>query len=151
MIQCKPPVTHWHNNLSLAAKRPVRIKSPVTRVQYLREVTGFRSAGHICIIHFRYRDWPKSTVQVKTLHTVQLFASTLDNKAHALSMDYQLVSHIAAKCFQTKLKFNVPIVAQICGANKIDWLNAPKWPKKKNGEVHVQWNQECQSMVEESL
>ena len=62
----------------------------------------------------------------KTLLTVQLFASTPDNKAHALSMDYQLVSLIATKCFQTKQKFDVPIVAQICGANKIDCLNAPK-------------------------
>ena len=33
-------------------------------------------------------------------------------------MDYQLVSLIATKCFQTKLKFNVPIVAQICGWKK---------------------------------
>ena len=47
MIQCKTPVTPWCNNLSLAEKRPVRIKSPITRIQYLREVPGFRSAGHI--------------------------------------------------------------------------------------------------------
>ena len=35
------------NNLSLAGKRPVRIKLPLTQIQYLREVLGFRSAGHI--------------------------------------------------------------------------------------------------------
>ena len=49
MIQCKPPVTLWCNNLSLAGKRPVRIKLPLTRIQYLREVPAFRSAGHIFI------------------------------------------------------------------------------------------------------
>ena len=32
MIQCKPPVTPWCNNLSLAGKRPVRIKLPLTRI-----------------------------------------------------------------------------------------------------------------------
>ena len=47
MIQCKPPVTRWCNNLSLAWKRPVRIKLPLTQIQYLCEVPGFRSAGHI--------------------------------------------------------------------------------------------------------
>ena len=47
MIQSKPHVTHWCNNLSLAGKRPVRIKLPLTQIQYLREVPGFRSAGHI--------------------------------------------------------------------------------------------------------
>ena len=47
MIQCKPPVTRWCNNLSLAGKRPVRIKLPLTQIQYLREVPGFRSAGPI--------------------------------------------------------------------------------------------------------
>ena len=47
MIQCKPPVTPWCNNLSLPGKRPVRIKLPVTQIQYLRKVPGFRSAGHI--------------------------------------------------------------------------------------------------------
>ena len=47
MIQCKPPVTPWFNNQSLSGKRPVRIKLPQTRIQYLREVPGFRSAGHI--------------------------------------------------------------------------------------------------------
>ena len=47
MIQSKPPVTRWCNNLSLAGKRPVRIKLPVTQIQYLREVPGFHSAGHI--------------------------------------------------------------------------------------------------------
>ena len=119
-------------NTLVAGKGPVQIKLPITRIQYLREVTGFRSVGHICIIHFWYRDWSKSTVQVKTLHTVQLFASTADNKACALSMDYHPVSLIATKCLQTKQEFDAPIVAQICGANKIDWLNAPKWPKKKN-------------------
>ena len=30
MIQCKPPVTPWCNNLSLAEKRPVRIKSSLS-------------------------------------------------------------------------------------------------------------------------
>ena len=35
------------NNLSLAEKQPVRKNSPLTRIQYLREVPGFRSAGHI--------------------------------------------------------------------------------------------------------
>ena len=48
MIQCKPPVTPWYNNLSLSGKRPVRIKLPLTQIQYLREVPGFHSAGHIC-------------------------------------------------------------------------------------------------------
>ena len=47
MIQYKPPVTRWCNNLSLAGKQPFRIKSPLTRIQYLWEVPGFRSAGHI--------------------------------------------------------------------------------------------------------
>ena len=47
MIQCKPPVTHWCNNLSLAGKRPVWIKSPITRIYYLREVPGFCLAGHL--------------------------------------------------------------------------------------------------------
>ena len=47
MIQCKPPVTRSCNNLSFAGKRPVRIKSPLTQIQYLWEVPGFRSAGHI--------------------------------------------------------------------------------------------------------
>ena len=47
MIRCKAPVTPWCNNLSLTEKRPVRIKSPITWIQYLREVPGFRSAGHI--------------------------------------------------------------------------------------------------------
>ena len=47
MIQCKTPVTPWCNSLSLAAKRPVWIKSPITRIQYLWEVPGFRSVGHI--------------------------------------------------------------------------------------------------------
>ena len=43
MVQYKLPVTPWCNNLSLAGKRPERIKSPLTRIQYLREVPGFRS------------------------------------------------------------------------------------------------------------
>ena len=47
MIQCKPPVTRWCNNLSLAGKQSVQIKSLLTRIQYLQEVPGFRSAGHI--------------------------------------------------------------------------------------------------------
>ena len=47
MIQSKPPVTRWCNDLSLAGKRPVRIKLLLTQIQYLREVPGFRSAGHI--------------------------------------------------------------------------------------------------------
>ena len=47
MIQCKPPVTPWFNNPSLAGKRPVQVKLPLTRIQYLREVPGFRSAGNI--------------------------------------------------------------------------------------------------------
>ena len=47
MIQCKPPVAPWCNNLSLAGKRPVRIQLPLIRIQYLRGVLGFRSAGHI--------------------------------------------------------------------------------------------------------
>ena len=47
MIQCKPPMTCWCNNLSFARKQPVRIKSPLIQIQYLREVPGFRSAGHI--------------------------------------------------------------------------------------------------------
>ena len=38
----------WYNNLSLAGKRPVWIKSPLTQTKYLREVPGFRSAGHKC-------------------------------------------------------------------------------------------------------
>ena len=40
MIQCNPPVTQC-NNLSLAGKRPVRIKLPLTQIQYLHEVPGF--------------------------------------------------------------------------------------------------------------
>ena len=47
MIQSKPLVTRWCNNLSLAGKRPVWINLPLTQIQYLREVPGFRSAGHI--------------------------------------------------------------------------------------------------------
>ena len=47
MIQSKPPVTRWCNNLSLAGKQPVRIKLPLTQIQYLHEVPGFRSVGHI--------------------------------------------------------------------------------------------------------
>ena len=47
MIQCKPPVTQWCNNLSLAGKQPVRIKLPLSQIQYLCEVPGFHSAGHI--------------------------------------------------------------------------------------------------------
>ena len=39
-------MTCWCNNLNLAGKRPVRIKSPRTQIQYLWEVPGFRSAGH---------------------------------------------------------------------------------------------------------
>ena len=45
MIQCKPPVRQC-DNLSLAWKRPVQIKLPLTRI-YLRKVPGFRLAGHI--------------------------------------------------------------------------------------------------------
>ena len=44
-MQCKPPVTRWCNNPSLAGKRPVWIKS---QIQYLRNVPAFRSAGHNC-------------------------------------------------------------------------------------------------------
>ena len=47
MIQSKPLVTRWCNNLSLAGKRPVRIELPLTQTQYLHEVPGFCSAGHI--------------------------------------------------------------------------------------------------------
>ena len=47
MIQSKPPVTRWCDDLGLAGKLPVRIKLPLTQIQYLREVPGFRSAGHI--------------------------------------------------------------------------------------------------------
>ena len=43
-------MTRWCNNLSLAGKRPVRIKLPLTQIQYLREVPGFRSAGHIYLV-----------------------------------------------------------------------------------------------------
>jgi len=51
MIQCKSPVTPWCNNLSLAGKRPVRIKLPLTQIQYLHKVPGFCSAGHKCQLH----------------------------------------------------------------------------------------------------
>ena len=44
MIQYKPPITPRCNNLSLAGKRPVRIKSPLTRIQYL---PGFRGSHNI--------------------------------------------------------------------------------------------------------
>jgi len=44
--QCKPPATPWCNNLSIAGKRSVRIKLPLSRIQYLREVPGFRSADY---------------------------------------------------------------------------------------------------------
>ena len=40
-------MTRWCNNLSLAGKRPVLIKLPLSQIQYLREVPGFRSTGHI--------------------------------------------------------------------------------------------------------
>ena len=36
----------WCNNQSLVGKQPVRIKSPLTQIQYLREVPGFPSVGH---------------------------------------------------------------------------------------------------------
>ena len=52
MIQSKPPVTRWCNNLSLAGKRPVRIKLPLTQIQYLREVPGFRSAARQRVTYF---------------------------------------------------------------------------------------------------
>ena len=45
-MECNPPVTRWCNNLSLAGQQPVRIKLPLSQIQYLREVPGFRSAGH---------------------------------------------------------------------------------------------------------
>ena len=48
MIQCKPPVTCWCNNLSLAGKRPAQIELPLTQIQYLRKVPGFPSVGHKC-------------------------------------------------------------------------------------------------------
>ena len=70
MIQCKPPVTRWCNNLSLAGKRPVRIKSPITRIQYLREVPGFRSAGHILR--------PLSTSNLSILALLHLSSQCLD-------------------------------------------------------------------------
>ena len=47
MIQSKPPVTRWCNNLSLAGKRPVQIKLPLTQIQYLHKVLGFHSVGHM--------------------------------------------------------------------------------------------------------
>ena len=50
MMQCKPPGTRWYNNLNLAGKRPVRMKSPITRIQYLWKVPGFRSVGHILLM-----------------------------------------------------------------------------------------------------
>ena len=49
MIQCKPPVTRWCNNLSLAGKQPVQIKLPLTHIQHLREVLGSCSVGHILL------------------------------------------------------------------------------------------------------
>ena len=52
MIQSELPVTRWcNNNLSLAGKRPVQIKLPLTQIQYLCNVPGFRSACHICNCH----------------------------------------------------------------------------------------------------
>ena len=47
MIKSNPAVTPWCNNLCWTEKRPVQIKSSLTRIQYLKEVPGFRSAGHI--------------------------------------------------------------------------------------------------------
>ena len=42
------------DNRTLAGKRPVQIKSPLIQIQYLQEVPGFHSAGHIRLLfqHF---------------------------------------------------------------------------------------------------
>ena len=44
MIRSKPL---WHGG-AIAGKWPVRINLPLTQIQYLHEVLGFCSAGHIC-------------------------------------------------------------------------------------------------------
>ena len=97
MIQCKTPVTPRCNNLSLAEKRPVRIKSPITRIQYLREVPGFRSAGHISFLFYG-----RSTARNGPFHFYRIFRSYVeiiaDSAINGFECDEQFFTlHIFAR------------------------------------------------------
>jgi len=51
MISCKAPLTR-RNKPIFAGKVPLRIKLPLAQIHYLRDVRGYRSAGHIMVIPF---------------------------------------------------------------------------------------------------